>query len=200
MDTQAGLETEDDTDAAQASTTDADVHARAATALWSRVRDIPDFPEPGIMFKDITPVLADPWAFGAVVDSLGATARRLGVTTIAAIEARGFLLAAPVAVGIGAGIVPIRKQGKLPSTTYSQSYELEYGTATLEIHDDAVRPGDRVLLIDDVLATGGTAAAAHSLLQQCGAQVLGLAVLIELTFLPGRERVSPLDVSAIMSV
>lgn len=202
MDTQAGSATDADIDAPQVSTADVDVdvHARAATVLGSRVRDIPDFPEPGIVFKDITPVLADPWAFGAVVESLAATARMLGATTIAAIEARGFLLAAPVAIGLGAGIIPIRKQGKLPSTTYSQSYELEYGTATLEIHDDAVRPGERVLLIDDVLATGGTAAAAHSLLRQCGAQVLGLAVLMELTFLPGRERVSPLDVSTILSI
>jgi adenine phosphoribosyltransferase len=206
MDTQTGPATEENTDAAQVSAADVaagaavDVHTRAATVLNSRVRDIPDFPEPGIVFKDITPVLADPWAFGAVIESLGATARELGATTIAAIEARGFLLAAPVAVGLGAGIVPIRKQGKLPSTTYRQSYELEYGTATLEIHDDAVRPGDRVLLIDDVLATGGTAAAAHSLLQKCGAQVLGLAVLMELTFLPGRERVAPLSVSTILSI
>jgi adenine phosphoribosyltransferase len=176
------------------------VHARAAEALRSGLRDVHDFPKPGIVFKDFTPMLADPAAFAVVVESLTARARRLGATTVAGIEARGFLLAAPVAVGAGAGVVPVRKQGKLPGPTVSESYDLEYGTATLEIHKDAVGPGDRVLLVDDVLATGGTAAAAHNLVRQCGAEVLGLAVLLELTFLPGRERVSPLPVSSILAV
>jgi adenine phosphoribosyltransferase len=176
------------------------VHARAADALRSGLRDVHDFPTPGIVFKDFTPMLADPAGFAAVVESLTARARRLGATMVAGIEARGFLLAAPVAIGAGAGVVPVRKLGKLPGPTVSESYELEYGTATLEIHKDAVGPGDRVLLVDDVLATGGTAAAAHNLVRQSGAEVLGLAVLLELTFLPGRERVSPLPVSAILAV
>jgi adenine phosphoribosyltransferase len=145
-------------------------------------------------------LLAAPAAFGTVVGALADTARALDATVIAGIEARGFLLAAPVADRIGAGIVPVRKQGKLPGTTIRESYALEYGTATLEMHDDAVGPGDRVLIIDDVLATGGTAAAAHSLLRHCGAEVLGLAVLMELTFLAGRERAAPLDITALLSL
>jgi adenine phosphoribosyltransferase len=199
MDTQAEIPAQERV-GATAAVADEAVHARAAEALRSLVRDIHDFPEPGIVFKDITPMLADPSAFTAVVDSLAATARSLGATTVAAIEARGFLLAAPVAVSLGTGIVPIRKKGKLPGRTVSESYALEYGTATLEIHDDAVGSGERVLVIDDVLATGGTAAAAHNLVRKCGAEVIGLAVLMELTFLPGRARVAPLPVSTIISI
>jgi adenine phosphoribosyltransferase len=174
--------------------------AAAAEALRSHTRDIQDFPQPGVVFKDITPLLAAPAAFGVVIGALADTARGLGATVVAGIEARGFLLAAPVADRIGAGIVPVRKQGKLPGTTVRESYALEYGTATLEIHDDAVGAGDRVLIIDDVLATGGTAAAAHNLLRHCGAEVLGLAVLMELTFLTGRQRVAPLDITALLSI
>ena len=172
----------------------------AAAVLQSHIRDVPDFPQPGVVFKDITPLLATPAAFGVVVGAIADLARRSGATTIAGIEARGFLLAAPVADRVGAAIVPVRKQGKLPGRTVSESYSLEYGTATLEIHEDAVSPGDRVLLVDDVLATGGTAAAARNLLRHCGAEVVGLAVLMELTFLAGRERIDPLEVTSLMKI
>ncbi|MBL7494748.1 adenine phosphoribosyltransferase [Frankia sp. CNm7] len=176
------------------------VLAAAAEALRTHIRDIHDFPQPGVVFKDITPLLATPAAFSTVVGALSDTAEQLGATVVAGIEARGFLLAAPVADRIGAGIVPIRKQGKLPGRTVAESYALEYGTATLEIHDDAVGPGDRVLIVDDVLATGGTAAAASNLLRHGGAEVLGLAVLMELTFLAGRDRIPSLAVTALLEI
>lgn len=172
----------------------------AAGVLAAHVRDVPDFPKPGVVFKDITPLLSTPAAFGVVIGALADLARGLGATTIAGIEARGFLLAAPVADRVGAGLVPVRKAGKLPGATRSESYELEYGTATLEIHDDAVAAGERVLIVDDVLATGGTAAAAHNLLRGCGADVVGLAVLMELVFLSGRDRTGALDVTSIMRI
>jgi adenine phosphoribosyltransferase len=174
--------------------------AAAAEVLRTHVRDVPDFPQPGVVFKDITPLLATAAAFGVVLDALAAEARRLEATVIAGIEARGFLLAAPVADRIGAGIVPIRKQGKLPGRTVAESYALEYGTATLEIHADAVSAGDRVLIVDDVLATGGTAAAAANLLRHGGAEVLGLAVLMELAFLAGRQRIPSLGVTALLTI
>ena len=174
--------------------------AAAAEALRTHVRDVHDFPQPGVVFKDITPLLATPAAFGAVIGALAGTAERLGATVVACIEARGFLLAAPVADRIGAGLVPIRKQGKLPGRTVTESYALEYGTATLEMHADAVGPGERVLIIDDVLATGGTAAAAANLLRHGGADVLGLAVLMELTFLAGRAQVPSLDVTTLLAI
>ncbi|ABW14498.1 adenine phosphoribosyltransferase [Frankia sp. Mgl5] len=172
----------------------------AEAVLGAHVRDVMDFPKPGVVFKDITPLLSTPAAFGVVVGALADLARGLGATTIAGIEARGFLLAAPVADRVGAGIVPIRKQGKLPGRTRSEAYALEYGTAVLEIHEDAVPTGERVLIVDDVLATGGTAAAAHTLLRGCGADVVGLAVLMELTFLSGRDRTGTLDVTSIMKI
>jgi adenine phosphoribosyltransferase len=174
--------------------------AAAAEVLRTHVRDVPDFPQPGVVFKDITPLLATAAAFGVVLDALAAEAQRLGATVIAGIEARGFLLAAPVADRIGAGIVPIRKQGKLPGRTVAESYALEYGTATLEIHDDAVSATDRVLIVDDVLATGGTAAAAANLLRHGGAEVLGLAVLMEIAFLAGRQRIPSLGVTALLTI
>ncbi|MCM3884926.1 adenine phosphoribosyltransferase [Frankia sp. R82] len=172
----------------------------AADVLRSHIRDIPDWPQPGVVFKDITPLLSSPTAFGVVIGAFADIARELGATTIAGIEARGFLLAAPVADRIGAALVPIRKQGKLPGPTRSATYDLEYGTATIEIHADAVPAGERVLLVDDVLATGGTAAAAHGLLTGCGADVVGLAVLMELSFLPGRARVAPLDIVPLLMI
>ncbi|MCM3924402.1 adenine phosphoribosyltransferase [Frankia sp. AiPs1] len=172
----------------------------AADVLRGHIRDVQDWPQPGVVFKDITPLLATPAAFGVVIGALVDIARLRGATTIAGIEARGFLLAAPVADRLGVGLVPIRKQGKLPGPTRSATYDLEYGTATIEIHADAVRPDERVLLVDDVLATGGTAAAAHGLLAGVGAEVVGLAVLMELSFLPGRERVAPLDVVPLLTV
>jgi adenine phosphoribosyltransferase len=153
------------------------------------VRDVPDFPEPGIVFKDITPLLADPIAFSTVIDLIVVRFGRGNVDKVVGIEARGFILAAPVAYHFGAGFVPVRKKGKLPYETLGEEYALEYGTASLEIHRDGVRPGERVLVVDDVLATGGTANAAASLVEQIGGDVIGISCLIELGFLHGREKV-----------
>ena len=158
--------------------------------VLAHIRDVPDFPEPGIVFKDITPLLAEPRAFAAVVAEFSALAGAAGlgpVDKIVGIEARGFILAAPVAVGLGVGFVPVRKQGKLPGATLQGSYALEYGEATIEVVTDAFQPGDRVLVIDDVLATGGTAQATIDLIRRAGAEVVGLTVLLELSFLAGRE-------------
>jgi adenine phosphoribosyltransferase len=166
--------------------------------ITSRVRDVPDYPQPGVVFKDITPLLADPEAFGAVVDALAGTYGP--VDKVAGIEARGFILAAPVAWRLGAGFVPIRKKGKLPGATLAQDYELEYGTATIEVLTDAFDPADRVLIIDDVLATGGTARATADLVLRTGAQLAGIAVLLELSFLRGRARLAGLPVSALLTV
>ncbi|MFF2378150.1 adenine phosphoribosyltransferase [Streptomyces xiamenensis] len=162
--------------------------------LLDRIRDVPDYPEPGVVFKDITPLLADPAAFGALTDALAEIALTSGATKVVALEARGFILAAPVAVRAGIGFIPARKAGKLPGATLGQRYELEYGTAEIEIHAEDLGAHDRVLVIDDVLATGGTAEAALRLIRRAGAQVAGLAVLLELSFLSGRDRVlSELD-------
>jgi adenine phosphoribosyltransferase len=157
-----------------------------AELVAAKVRDIPDYPKPGIVFKDITPLLADGPAFTAVVGALGAGYGH--IDKVAGIEARGFILAAPVALQLGCGFVPVRKQGRLPGPTNAQSYELEYGSATLEVHQDAFSPGEQVLIVDDVLATGGTAEATASLVQRSGAQVIGVGVLLELTFLGGRAK------------
>lgn len=166
--------------------------------ITTLVRDIPDYPQRGVVFKDITPLLADGPAFRAVV---GALAESYGpVDKVAGIEARGFILAAPVACRLGAGFVPIRKKGKLPGATFAQDYELEYGTATLEVLTDAFEPSDRVLVIDDVLATGGTARATADLVRRAGAQLAGLAVLLELSFLNGRAKLPDLPVSALLTV
>ena len=162
------------------------------------IRDVPDYPQVGVVFKDITPLLADGKAFAAVVDALAVTYGP--VDKVAGIEARGFILAAPVANRLGAGFVPIRKQGKLPGATFAEGYDLEYGTATIEVLTDAFAPAERVLIIDDVLATGGTARASADLVQQTGAQVAGLAVLLELSFLNGRARLADLPVSALLTV
>jgi adenine phosphoribosyltransferase len=152
------------------------------------IRDVPDFPEPGITFRDITPVLADPIAFSTITDLIVVHFGRGNVDKVVGIEARGFILASPVAYHFGAGFVPIRKKGKLPSETVDEEYALEYGTATLELHRDAVHAGERVLVVDDVLATGGTARAAASLVEEIGGKVCGIACLIELDFLHGREK------------
>lgn len=167
--------------------------------LLSRIRDVPDYPEPGVTFKDITPLLADPDAFRALVEALAVLCAERGATKVAGLEARGFILAAPVAFRAGLGFVPIRKAGKLPGATLSQGYQLEYGSAEIEVHAEDLAPEDRVLVIDDVLATGGTAEAALELIRRAGAQVAGLAVLLELGFLEGRARLVshrdvPLDV------
>ena len=166
--------------------------------IRSRIRDVPDYPKPGVLFKDITPLLADGAAFASVVTALAAGHE--GVTKVAGIEARGFILAAPVALALGAGFVPIRKLGKLPGETYAQSYELEYGTATLEVHIDAFDASDRVLIVDDVLATGGTAAATAELVRQSGAEVAGVVVLLELEFLAGRAKLPGIEVRSLLPV
>ncbi|MEU4175378.1 adenine phosphoribosyltransferase [Streptomyces sp. NPDC026589] len=156
--------------------------------LLSRIRDVADYPKPGVMFKDITPLLADPVAFTALTDALAELCVRHGATKIVGLEARGFILAAPVAVRAGMGFIPVRKAGKLPGATLSQSYELEYGSAEIEIHAEDLDAEDRVMIIDDVLATGGTAEASLELIRRAGAQVAGVAVLMELGFLAGRAR------------
>ena len=158
----------------------------------SLIRDVPDFPKPGITFKDITPLLADPEAFAEVVDRLAEPFVGRGITKVVGIEARGFVVAAPVAHRLGAGFVPVRKPGKLPWETASEAYELEYGTDELEVHLDAIAPGEKVLVVDDVIATGGTALAAARLVEGLGGQVVGLAFLIELAFLGGADRLGEL--------
>jgi adenine phosphoribosyltransferase len=159
--------------------------------LLSRIRDVPDYPQPGVMFKDITPLLADPKAFSALTDALAEVCVRHGATKIVGLEARGFILAAPVAVRTGLGFIPVRKAGKLPGATLSQAYELEYGTAEIEVHAEDLGDADRVMVIDDVLATGGTAEASLELVRRAGAEVVGVAVLLELGFLAGRARLEP---------
>ncbi len=175
-----------------------------AALIFSRVRDIDGYPKPGVVFKDITPLLADGTALSAVVSGLAAGERRRGepggVDKVAGIEARGFILAAPVALALGAGVVPVRKHGKLPGPTYAQSYDLEYGSATIEVHQDAFAPGERVLIVDDVLATGGTAAATAELIRKAGAEVTGIAVILELSFLGGRDRLPDTLVRSLLVV
>jgi adenine phosphoribosyltransferase len=201
--------------------------------ISARIRDIPDYPQPGVLFKDITPLLADGEAFAAVVSAmaegtrfgeaglgqgvggpgqgvgglgqgvggLGQGVGGLGrIDKVVGVEARGFILAAPVACCLGAGFVPVRKQGKLPAETLAESYQLEYGTATVEVHGDAFQPGDRVLIVDDVLATGGTAAASVSLVRRSGAEVAAVSVLLELGFLGGRARLPDVEVRSLLAV
>ena len=153
-------------------------------------RDVPDFPKPGILFKDITPVLADPALFRSVIDHFAARHRAQPPAKIAAIESRGFIFGAALADRLGVGFVPIRKKGKLPHKTVEVTYDLEYGTATIEAHVDAFAAGETVLIIDDVLATGGTAAAAVELVEKIGGRVVELDFLVELSFLPGRTRLA----------
>ncbi|MEU0087497.1 adenine phosphoribosyltransferase [Streptomyces sp. NPDC006274] len=159
--------------------------------LLSRIRDVADHPKQGVVFKDITPLLADPVAFTALTDALSEFCVRHGATKIVGLEARGFILAAPVAVKAGVGFIPVRKAGKLPGATLSQAYELEYGTAEIEVHAEDLNAGDRVVVIDDVLATGGTAEASLELIRRAGADVVGVVVLMELGFLGGRARLAP---------
>ena len=170
-----------------------------ARTVRDRVRDIVDYPSAGVVFKDITPLLADGVAFAQVIDGFAGSFGG-NVDLVVGIEARGFILAAPVAVRLGAGFVPIRKAGKLPHVTVGAAYELEYGTAEIEVHTDGILPGQRVLVIDDVLATGGTAAAACELVERVGGVVAGLAVLMELTFLGGRARLAGRQVRALVEV
>ncbi len=178
--------------------------AEAREALVKLVRDVPDFPRPGIGFKDITPLLADPSGFRLVVDALASAG--LGsdgtpaVDKVIGIEARGFILAAPVALALGVGFVPVRKQGKLPGPTHEVAYALEYGEAVVAVHRDAIGRGERVLVVDDVLATGGTARATADLVERCGGEVAALAVLLELSFLPGRATLGDVPVATVATV
>jgi adenine phosphoribosyltransferase len=162
--------------------------AVTAQEVGAAIRNVPDFPKPGIQFKDITPVLADGRLFAGAVDLLTAHHAPGSVDLVVGIDARGFIFAAAAALRLGAGFVPVRKQGKLPFTTHEQSYDLEYGSSVVAIHTDAIPAGSRVLLVDDLLATGGTASAAVALLERLGANILEVAFLIELAFLKGRER------------
>jgi adenine phosphoribosyltransferase len=162
--------------------------------LKAMIRDVPDFPQPGIVFRDITPVLADKDSFHEIVDLMSSHWLDKRIDHVAAIEARGFIPGAAIAVRLGAGFIPIRKAGKLPWRVISHSYQLEYGTDQLDIHEDAVAGGQRVLIVDDVLATGGTAAAAVELCRKLGSQVAGVQVLVELAALRGRDRLEGIDV------
>jgi adenine phosphoribosyltransferase len=165
-------------------------------ALRARVRDIPDFPQPGILFRDITPLLADAAAFRTVVEAMAAPFQ--GVSMVVAIESRGFILGAPVAYRLGAGLVPVRKAGRLPAAALREEYALEYGTNAVEVHSDAIHRGERVLVVDDLLATGGTVRAALNLVERLGAEVAGITVLAELAFLNGRQLLQGYDVRSLI--
>lgn len=171
------------------------MHEAVFTSL---IRDVPDFPEPGIIFKDITPLLADGVAFSSAVDAMSAPFIGQGVTKVVGIEARGFIFAAPIATHLKAGFVPIRKAGKLPHDIHHQEYELEYGSDRIEVHSDSIFAGDQVLIVDDVLATGGTGAASIRLIEALGAEVAGFSVLLELSFLGGRDRLAGTNVHTVL--
>lgn len=170
-----------------------------AARIKDLVRDVPDFPKPGVTFKDITPLLADAEGFTSCIDGLAQRFAGGRVDKVIGIEARGFIVAGPVAYRLGAGFVPARKKGKLPWQVHADTYELEYGVETLEVHIDAVGEGERVLILDDVLATGGTAAATRRLVDSLGGEVVGFGCVIELGFLNGRQRLGGLDVEALVS-
>src|SRR5688572_23350497 len=167
--------------------------------LRDYMRDIPDFPKPGVRFKDITPLLANPTAFQHAIDLMSIRYAGMPIDAIAAAEARGFLFAAPLALRLHKPLVPLRKPGKLPYRTYSLKYELEYGSAELQMHSDGIIPGSRVLLVDDLLATGGTMQAGAQLITQAGGTVAGFAFLVELTFLNGRARLTPSEVFSLIT-
>jgi adenine phosphoribosyltransferase len=167
-------------------------------AVKGLIRDVPDFPNPGVVFKDITPLLGDPDAFGSCIDALALPFVGTGIDKVLGIEARGFIVAAPVALRLGAGFVPVRKAGKLPWKVEKESYSLEYGSDTLEIHADALSPGERALIVDDVLATGGTASAVIRLVERLGGETAGFACLIELAFLDGRSRLPGINILSLL--
>jgi len=171
----------------------------ALAEIQGAIRNIPDFPKPGIQFKDITPLLADARLFSATIDLMTDNLKPGMVDAVVGIDARGFIFAAAAAIKLEAGFVPIRKKGKLPFQTHEQDYALEYGTATVAVHVDALKPGSRVLLIDDLLATGGTAAAAAALVQKLGARILEISFLIELGFLKGREKLKGYPVRSLVT-
>jgi adenine phosphoribosyltransferase len=170
----------------------------ANSDLSDLVRTIPDFPLPGISFKDITTLIGNGPAFAQVIDTLAERYRNRGITAVAGVESRGFIFSAPIALALGVGLVPIRKPGKLPAETYQIEYSLEYGTNRLEIHRDAFEDGAQVLVVDDLLATGGTIAAAKQLIEQAGGTVVEMAFVIELTFLGGREKLAPCPVFSLI--
>jgi len=167
--------------------------------IRSLMRDVPDFPRPGILFKDITPVIRDPRGLRAAADLMAAPFAGRGVTAVAGMESRGFIFGVPVAERLGVGFVPVRKPHKLPAATYREEYALEYGTDALEIHVDALARGDRVLVVDDLLATGGTAAATVRLIERAGAEVVGAIFLVELAFLDGRSRLEGREVHGLIA-
>jgi adenine phosphoribosyltransferase len=169
-----------------------------ASQLAQEIRDVADFPRPGILFKDITPILSSPALFSEVVRSIGREAASAAVDVVVGIESRGFLFAAPVALLLGTGLVPVRKPGKLPHRTIRVEYQLEYGVDVLEAHADAILPGQRVLIVDDVLATGGTAAAAAELIRELGGEVVGATVVVELAALGGRERLGDVPLTSLV--
>ena len=171
--------------------------AIGADAWRAKIRDVPDFPQPGILFRDITPLLADPASFRQVVDAMAAP--YAGIGTVVAIESRGFILGAPVAYALGAGLVPVRKLGRLPAATEREEYALEYGGNTVEIHRDAIAAGTRVVIVDDLLATGGTVRAAANLVERLGAVIAGIVVLAELTALRGRDLLADYDVRSLVA-
>lgn len=166
--------------------------------LRNAIRNVPDFPQPGIQFKDITPVLADPSLFAQSIDALAEGLNSESIDAVVGIDARGFIFASAVALKLKAGFIPVRKQGKLPWKTFEESYSLEYGTNTVAIHQDALKPNSRVLLVDDLLATGGTAAAAASLIRKAGGEIIRASFLIELKFLKGRERLQSVPIHTVI--
>ncbi len=167
--------------------------------LKEHIRDIPDFPKEGIVFKDITPLLADKKAFSYTIDAIAHHFDRDEIDKVLGIEARGFMVAAPLAYRFQAGLIPVRKKGKLPWAVEAQEYDLEYGTDLLEIHNDAIQPGERILVVDDVLATGGTAEATAHLTERCGGKVAGIAMIMELSFLQGRKKLDGYDVLSLVT-
>ncbi|NNG19073.1 adenine phosphoribosyltransferase [Naumannella sp. ID2617S] len=172
---------------------------RRRELIASHIHDVPDFPQPGVVFKDITPLLADARAFAAAVDELVAISPGQ-IDVVVGMEARGFIFAAPVALAMGAGFVPVRKPGKLPRATVAETFALEYGQETLQLHSDAVLPGARVLVVDDVLATGGTVGATAALIQRLGAELVHVSVLMDLSFLGGRQRLAESGIDAVSAV
>ena len=166
--------------------------------ISASIRDIVDFPKPGIVFKDITPMMRDPALMRHVTEELARPFRHAGVTAVMGMEARGFIFCSLVAAALGVGFIPLRKPGKLPYSTHQVSYDLEYGSSTVELHIDAVKPGDRVLLLDDLLATGGTASAAVNLLKRIDAKIMGVRFLVELGFLNGREKLACSEVRSVI--
>jgi len=174
-------------------------HQTSITRLRELIRDIPDFPKPGVVFKDITPLLGHPGGLSLAVEYLAQPFRHQHIDLVCGAESRGFIFGTAVAQNLSAGFVPIRKPGRLPHDTHAESYDLEYGSETVEIHQDAIAPGDRVLMVDDVLATGGTMAACCRLVEKLGGEIVGVAVLIELTFLNGRSQLEGRPVHAILN-